>query len=175
MPIFDYTCSGCGKSEEKIYLGSENIPKTVGCDCGDSAVRSDVNRFGIVGPIWSNLEDYSKAFYGSHGMRNGKEVRSYKDVKKFEEENSYVRLDTGSVKYRSAMDDMKQEALETDRVMASGGHEAVADYIYKQEMKDATGWSDSEYHNWKEISDGCKPTDADLSGGTVCGNAADPV
>lgn len=175
MPIFDYICKCCGSSDERLFLGSDVVPDSIPCACGFTSIRSGVYSFNPVGPIWSDLEDYSKAIYGSSGMMRGKEVKTYKDIKKFEEENSFVRTDTSSAKYRSSVDDMKQESLEMNRIRGQDGHEAVADYIYKQEMKDATGWTNSEYNRWKEISDDCKPTDADLSGGTVCGDTPDPV
>ena len=175
MPIFDYVCSGCGSSKEHLYLGSESIPDSIACSCVSSSTRSGVYSFNPVGPIWSGLEDYSKAIYGTSGMMRGQEVRTYKDIKKFEEENSFVRTDPNSVKYRSSVDDMKQEALELDRVAEQDGREAVADHIYKQEMKDATGWTNTQYNRWKEISDACDPTDAQLAGGTNCGNTPDPV
>ena len=175
MPIFDYVCSGCNASKEQIYLGSESIPDTVDCVCGGVSTRSNIHSFRHVGPVWSDLEDYSKAIYGTSGMMRGKEVKTYKDIKKFEDEHCFVRTDTRSAKYRSSVDDMKQESLELNLVAKQGGREAAADHIYKQEMKDATGWTNTQYNRWKEISDACDPTDAQLAGGTVCGNTPDPI
>tara|TARA_R100000458_G_C8256547_1_gene232602 strand:+ start:561 stop:1085 length:525 start_codon:yes stop_codon:yes gene_type:complete len=153
MPIHRYQCGSCSGVLEELFLGSEKILDELDCDCGGVAKRSQINRFRHVGPVFEDLEAYTGAFYSQKQQANGARVRSYKDVKRFENENNLARISPDSQAWKHQVENAKQEEYEMSCVKQESGRAGVADYIYKKEMQDVTGWSDMKYSRWKTTHD----------------------
>ena len=153
MPIHRYKCESCGGILEELFLGSEPILEKLDCSCGGVADINQINRFRHVGPVFEDLDAYTGAFYSKRQQANGARVRSYKDVKRFENENNLARISPGSRSWKNQVESSKQESYEMARIKKESGRVGVADYIYKKEMQDTTGWSDLKYSRWKTIHD----------------------
>lgn len=153
MPIHRYKCESCSGILEELFLGSEPILEKLDCDCGGVAERSQINRFRHVGPVFEDLEAYTGAFYSQKQQANGASIRSYKDVKRFENENNLARVNPDSQAWKHQAESAKQEEYEMACIKNKSGRSGVADYIYKKEMQDCTGWSDLKYSRWKTNHD----------------------
>lgn len=154
MPIFDYSCTDCNKTFEELFLSGTAPPDIVECHfCDEPAKKNGVQHFRHVGPVFEDLESYTNAFYSQKSQANGKQIRSYKDVQKFEQAQGLNRITQESpanVQYRERV---REEEHEMSEVKRTDGRVGVADYIYKKEMQDSTGWSDSKYDKWKSAHD----------------------
>tara|TARA_Y100000034_G_C6800155_1_gene358905 strand:- start:24 stop:524 length:501 start_codon:yes stop_codon:yes gene_type:complete len=138
---------------EELFLGSETVLEKIDCPCGGVAEINQVNRFRHVGPVFEDLDAYTGAFYSTRQQANGARVRSYKDVRRFENENNLARISPGSQSWKDQVESSKQESYEMACIKKEDGRDGVADYIYKKEMQDVTGWSDLKYSRWKTIHD----------------------
>lgn len=157
MPIFDYSCESCGETFEELFFSTNAPPKLIDCHfCDEKATKHDVHPFRHVGPVFEDLDAYTDAFYSKKAQANGKRVRSYKDVQLFEQENGLDRITYGSSTHLQSVEKVHEEMHEMDQIKKSDGRTGVADYIYKKEMQDSTGWSDSKYKTWKGAHDVAK-------------------
>jgi len=146
MPMFMYECSSCGIKFEELFLSSNANTDTTDCShCGKIASKCGVQKFTHVGPVFEGLDDYSIAF--------GKEVKSYKDIKKLEDENGWSRMSHDSQRYKDYVASSKQEMYEMGEAYNKGSHVGLADHITKKEIQDGTGWSDQKYHQWRSKAD----------------------
>ena len=153
MPIHRYKCASCSGILEELFLGSDQILDKLDCSCGGVAEKNQINRFRHVGPVFEDLDAYTGAFYSTRQQANGARIRSYKDVKRFENENNLARVTPESRSWKDQVESSKQEEHEMARIKKEAGRGGVADYIYKKEMQDVTGWSDLKYSRWKTIHD----------------------
>ena len=154
MPIFMYECGSCNKKFEELFLSRKEIEETVDCHfCDSPASKAGVQRFRHIGPVFEDLEHYTNNFYSAKQRADGKAVRSYKDIQKLEAENNFSRLDPESAEYRNYVESNKQEMFEMGQAYNKGSHVGLTDHIYKKEMQDSTGWSDSKYKKWKSAAD----------------------
>jgi len=154
VPIHEYKCRSCRFLFEELFLGSTPIPEEDKCpECGGVSAKVKVSWFRHVGPVFEDLDSYTSNMYTKKQRAAGKEIRSYKDVKKFEQDNNLCRISPGSSIHRHSVESVREEQYEMSRVENDCGREGVADYIYKKEMQDSTGWSDSKYATWKTMHD----------------------
>lgn len=154
MPIFDYTCSTCGAIEEVVYLHGEEIISTRPCyRCGAEADKRDVNRFRIVGPVWSDLDRFNTQLLPSDERRAGAEFKTGKDIDRWEQEHNLRRVDHGSVEQRTMLEDQRDEAATIRRVKEQDGTEAAFDHVTKQSVLSKTSWSSADYDRYKGTSD----------------------
>lgn len=146
MPMFMYECSSCGEKFEELFMSPNSDTSSADCHfCDGKATKCGVQRFTHVGPVFEGLDDYSIAF--------GKEVKSYKDIQKIEEENGWSRMTHDSQRYKDYVENSKQEMYEMGEAYNKGSHVGLADHITKKEIQDGTGWSDHKYQTWKAKSD----------------------
>ena len=146
MPMFMYECESCSSKFEELFLSPNSKTETTECHfCDNVATKCGVQRFTHVGPVFEGLDDYSIAF--------GKEVKTYKDIKKIEDENGWSRMTHDSKQYKDYVSSSKQELYEMSESYIDGGHVGLADHITMKEVQDGTGWSKSKYKNWKSKSD----------------------
>ena len=146
MPMFMYECRSCGNKFEELFLSPGAETSQTECHfCDAVAHKCGVQRFTHVGPVFEGLHDYSVAF--------GKEVKSYKDIKKIEDENQWSRVEPGSQAHKDYIYSSKQEMFEMGEAYNEGSHVGLANHIHKKEMLDSTGWSETKYHKWKAASD----------------------
>lgn len=146
MPMFMYECRSCSNKFEELFLSSKSDTSKTSCHfCNESATKCGIQRFTHVGPVSDGLDDYSIAF--------GKEVKTYKEIKKLEDENGWSRMTHDSQNYKDYVSSSKQEMYEMGEAYNKGSYVGVSDHIHKKEMVDSTGWSDSKYNKWKTASD----------------------
>jgi len=157
VPIHDYKCPSCGLLFEELFLGSDVVPDTLGCpSCQGSSDRQTVNWFRHIGPVFEHLDSYTDAMYTEKQRASGKRIRSYKDVQAFERDNRLDRVTFDSPIYRQQVEKTNEEMFEMRTIKNDSGRVGVADYIYKKEMQDVTGWSDMKYSRWKNQHDSAK-------------------
>ncbi len=157
MPIFMYECDSCDNRFEEIFMSRSKIEDVVDCHfCGEDAKRLQVNRFRHIGPVFEGLEDYSQVF--------GREMKTYKQIKKFEEENGMERMAHDSQKYKDYREESIQELYEMSNAANKGGFTGCADHITKKEMQSSTGWSDMKYSKWKST---CEATESAARSGKI--------
>lgn len=158
MPIFDYHCA-CGRRREEIVKDSDEI---VACQCGQTMRPRTVNRFAIVGPVFSALEDMERAILGTTRMARGERFRSGADIERYERDNGLSRSSAAEI--RDMHEFHHEEELQVTRAAEIGGSQGVADYTLKQEVTEKTGWGDAQYHRWKDHTDAASAAaDADPS------------
>ena len=146
MPIFMYECDSCDNRFEEIFMSRSSIEDVVDCHfCGEDANKLQVNRFRHVGPVFEGLEEYSQTF--------GREMKSYKQIKQFEEANGMTRIPHDSQRYADYREESVQELYEMSEAANKGGFTGCADHITKKEMQSTTGWSDMKYSKWKSTCD----------------------
>ena len=56
-------------------------------------------------------------------------------------------------RYKDYVSNAKQEMYEMGEAYNKGSHVGLTDHIYKKEMIDGTGWSESKYAKWKSKAD----------------------
>jgi putative FmdB family regulatory protein len=157
MPIFMYECDSCGNRFEEIFMSRSKIEDVVDCHfCGSNANKLQVNRFRHIGPVFEGLDEYSQAF--------GQEMKTYKQIKKFEEKNNLDRVAPGSQAYKDYRESSIQEVYEMSEAASKGGFTGAADYVCKKEMQSSTGWSDMKYSKWKS---NCEATESAARSGKI--------
>ena len=141
-----YECKSCSSKFEELFLSLNSETETTECHfCDNVATKCGVQRFTHVGPVFEGLDDYSIAF--------GKEVKTYKDIQKIEEENGWSRMTHDSQQYKDYVSSSKQEMYEMGEAYNKGSHVGLADHITMKEVQDGTGWSKEKYKSWKSKSD----------------------
>jgi hypothetical protein len=144
--MFMYECGSCDNKFEELFLSPKADTAETSCHfCNETATKCGVQRFTHVGPVFEGLDDYSIAF--------GKEVKTYKDIKKIEDEKGWSRMEHGSQAHKDYISSSKQEMYEMGDAYNKGSHIGLTDHIYKKEMIDGTGWSDAKYAKWKTAAD----------------------
>jgi predicted nucleic acid-binding Zn ribbon protein len=154
MPIFLYDCGSCGNSFEELFMSRSNIKDVVDCHfCEKIASRREVNWFTHVGPVSDGLDTYNNSFFSKEQRKNGQEVRSYKDIQKYEDERGLCRMEHGSKEYNDYVSTSKQEMYEMGAAYNDGGYTGLSDHISKKEVLDNTNWSETKYLKWKASAD----------------------
>ena len=146
MPMFMYECRSCDNKFEELFMSANTDTDTADCHfCSETARKCEIQRFTHVGPVFEGLEDYSAAF--------GQEVKTYKDIKRIEDENGWSRMEHGSQAHKDYVSSSKQEMYEMGEAYNKGSHVGLADHISMKEVQDGTGWSKSKYKSWKSAAD----------------------
>ena len=146
MPMFMYECDSCSSKFEELFLSSKADTSQTDCHfCDKKATKCSIQHFTHVGPVFEGMDDYSIAF--------GKEVKTYKDIKKLEDENGWSRMTHDSQAYKDYVSSSKQEMYEMGEAYNKGSHVGLADHITKKEIQDGTGWSDHKYQTWRTKAD----------------------
>ena len=152
-----YECDSCKNRFEEIFMSRSRIQDIIDCHfCGSDAKKLQVNRFRHVGPVFEGLDQYSKAF--------GREMKSYKQIQKFEQDNGMTRITPDSQAYNDYRESSIQEVYEMSNAASTGGFTGAADYICKKEMQSTTGWSDMKYSKWKST---CEATESAARSGKI--------
>lgn len=146
MPMFMYECKSCSNKFEELFLSSKTDTAKTECHfCPETATKCSIQLFTHIGPVSGGLDDYSIAF--------GREVKTYKEIQKIEDENGWSRMTHDSQQYKDYVSSSKQEMYEMGEAYNKGSHVGLTDHIYKKEMVEGTGWSDSKYAKWKTAAD----------------------
>lgn len=182
MPIHEYKCRD-GHTFEELFFQREDVPDVLPCprpSCDSAANRRKVNWFRHVGPVFEDMDRYESALLGTKRRRDpdknggrGERFRGAKDVAREEQSRGLNRLDTGSVRYKTMQDDMRDEVATMQRIEREDGKVGVADWIERQNITEASGMTDIEYVRWKDTSDAIESAatagNVDLSGGQCVG------
>jgi hypothetical protein len=155
MPLFDYICPTCHRRQEHLFLAGEQVVDSMPCNgCElDLAVRRTVNRFRIVGPVFSDLDRFNATLLTTEQRRNGMEFKSGKEIEQYEASQGLRRLDPMSTEARTLRaENMDEHNMYKDRAVA-GGEDAAMDYMDKNDTQAITGWTDSQYVENKARTD----------------------
>ena len=154
MPIFDFTCSGCGMKFENLFLANDELVDSVPCtDCESEARRVKLARFRVVGPVFEHMEHYESALLSPADRRNGARFKSGKDIERWEQDRGLSRMPHGSSQYNQYVEKSLYDAHTMSSLKKTDGKAAVADWIEKTEVMDSTSLTDSQYTRYKELSD----------------------
>lgn len=151
MPLYDYRCDAGHVTEAMRTYDERDLPQP--CACGLDGMRVWLKAARVVGPVFSDLEAYEGALLTKKQRDAGVRITSKADVERIEAKNGFTRVDPNSRAHRARLDDQRDEAREIEKVRATGDRAAVADYLAKTTMQQATGWSDTRYSQWKEMKD----------------------
>ncbi len=152
MPMYDYQC-GDGHVHERIVPFGPHREDQACPECGEPARYVILKVARVVGPVFSDMEAYESALLTRKQRAAGMRLTSKADIDKLEAKNGFSRVDPASRAHRARIADQKDEAHEIERIKATGDRTAVADYLSKTTMQEATGWSDTKYSQWKEMKD----------------------
>jgi len=152
VPMYDYQC-GDGHVHERIVPFGEHRAEQECPECGSPAHYAILKVARVVGPVFSDMEAYETALLTRKQRAAGMRITSKADIDKLEAKNGLSRVDPTSRAHRARIADQKDEAREIERIKATGDRAAVADYLAKTTMQEATGWSDTKYSQWKEMKD----------------------
>jgi len=166
MPLFDYTCE-CGAGDVDVLVFGDPDMQPHSCSlCGKTMQRKGVYKLTTVGPVWANVEAYERALLtpqeraspeqGGLGLR----ITGPDDVRILEErmlqQHGLRPLDPSSAECVQSIErDLDLEA-ESRRVLREEAKhapmevaiEAAAQHIEKVEIKEESGWTDTEYTRW---------------------------
>ena len=153
MPIFEYECSSCKGKNEEIFFPRDDIPDEMNCPCGDTRSRVRVYKISVVGPVWDKLEDYNSTLLSSKERASGKELKSKKDIDRWERERGLVRMDPASSEARMYAEETEAEADTIKKLHKTDGRSGVVDYLDKTSILSGTSWDGAQYNRWKEAND----------------------
>jgi len=151
VPLYDYRCEAGHVTEVMRPYEDRNDPHL--CACGQVGGLVWLKMARVVGPVFSDLEAYEGALLTKKQREAGVRITSKADIERIEAQNGFTRVDPNSAAHRARIADQKDEAREIEKVKATGDRTAVADYLAKTTMQQATGWSDTKYSQWKEMKD----------------------
>jgi hypothetical protein len=150
MPLHRFCCT-LGHTIEELFRISDDVPDALVCPrCGDRAVRT----VGVVytnGPVWDGLEFYNQALLSPAQRRAGQEFKTASQIARWEREQGLQRTSDPERKFWAEKG--RDETSTRKRIVSEDGQQAEAKWVYKQEMQDSTGWSDSQYIDWKDKND----------------------
>jgi putative FmdB family regulatory protein len=150
VPAYEYRCGVCCRRTEEFFPVAER-QESVGCPyCGGEAKRI-LSRFTISGPIHMGLDAINSQLLSTRDRRNGREIRTKSQMEARERELGVRRMTVSE--YRETTEAETEDARAIRAAGREGGREAALDYIDKIEVKDATGWTDAQYVNWKARTD----------------------
>jgi len=152
MPFYDYEC-GNGHVHEAMVDASRCNELRVCPSCQADARKVWLQAPGLMGPIFSNVEQYEGALLTKRQRESGVRITSKKDLDALEAKHGLTRVDPNSRAQRARMADQKDEARDIERIKATEGRAAVADHLAKTTMKQAMGWDNNQYGRWKELKD----------------------
>ncbi len=151
MPLYDYRCEDGHVTEVMRSYDDRNNPHI--CACGQVGGLVWLKMARVVGPVFSDLDAYEGALLTKKQRDAGVRITSKADIERIEAQNGFTRVDPHSAAHRARIADQKDEAREIEKVKATGDRTAVADYLAKTTMQQATGWGDAKYSQWKEMKD----------------------
>lgn len=163
MPLYEFECPHGHRFEEVCGLLDGEPPGSLTCGrCGAVAPRRQVHIFRHVGPVFSDMDRYNEALLTPNQRRAGVEFRSGREIAEWEEAHGLHRLEGGTTAARLAREEQLEDSFELDRASQEGGMEARADAILESTVKADTGWDDTTYHRWKDMSDAAERHTPDL-------------
>lgn len=150
MPTYTYICTQCRVSMDELFKSYEDSPDTITCFCEGTMSRGSVYDFKLVGPIFHDLMQIEKQLLGNKGLQAGKRIRGKKDIEKWERENGLVRCTAKEERMgREYYSDT--EAQQRD-IVSKQGRQGWYEHCDRSDIKDITGWSEGQYHRWKDMN-----------------------
>jgi len=182
VPCYEHVCD-CGWKTEDLYRRHHDAPDTdvpvaLECpSCGGRATRP-VSKTYVNGPVFEGLERFNNALV-PHKMRKERvevidgelcevgplELKTAKDIERFEESQGLVRTEPGSDRWNQVIEAQKDDASSIEAAVRTGGMDGGGDYIAKTEIQESLGWGETRYNTWKSQTDEAQRSyDADAAG-----------
>lgn len=154
MPIYTYTCSVCGRSCEELFRNKDEAYSHMRCPCGNRVARDTVYRNAVIGPVFTGLDEINGRMLSPGQRRNGVEIKSKKDIEKWELEHNVYRPEAHIAAQQ--LDEQRHDAAVMKDIADSGGEDAVYDYIEQSDIMEATGWDAKTTKDWMREADACQ-------------------
>jgi len=153
MPLYDYTCTDGHWFEELVKQNSYGPVPCERKDCNCIANRSTVYEVTTVGPVFDQIEEFNKTLLTPQQRAAGIELKTKSQIEAYEKMKGYKRVDPNALSTKVAISDCLDDHNDISKIKSRDGREAAADYVYKTEMQQSTGWGDAKYTNWKRGHD----------------------
>lgn len=150
MPVYGYACQNCRMVAEELYFDPDAAPDTAICLCGGLMKRRNINRFRHVGPVFHDLMQIEHQLLGSQGLKAGKRIRGKRDIENWERENGLVR--TTSQQQRINDEYAHEMVYQQGEIVQQEGKDGWFEHVNKSDIKNITGWSDSQYVRWRNLN-----------------------
>lgn len=164
MPMFEYSCE-CGAKAEHLHRFSDTSdgcpPDAFYCPKCDGGLlkRHTVYRIQVLGPVFEHMESMNKALLTSKQRKAGKELKTAKDIERYEQEHNLYRPEAHTA--RIQLQEQAHDAACIELAAKGGGLDGALDYIDTTEIMEATGWDKSKTTRWKDTADAASRAIAD--------------
>lgn len=150
MPTYTYVCHVCRVSMDEFFTTYDSSPDSVRCFCGADMNRGSVYQFKLVGPVFHDLMEIEKTVLGNKGLQSGKRIRGKKDLEKWERDNKLVRCSAKEAREgHEYYSDMSSDQAD---IRSREGNDGWFEHCNRNDIKDITGWSESQYQRWRSMS-----------------------
>jgi len=171
MPVFDFKCSSCSGVFEEVFLCGDPVEDTLPCRfCDESAGRVVIAAFRVGGLEGHQLDDLERQMFtpkqraAGHRLRQsdnpvlrdrGNELRfrSGRDLERYEESKGWKRVESGTAEYKRNISNLLDDQSDIRNIREREGLEAATEHINKTDIKAKTGWGESQYSRWKNLTD----------------------
>lgn len=150
MPTYTYTCPECRCAKDEFFVNYKDSLDTMVCFCGGTMGKDTVYTFKLVGPVFHDLMQIEETLLGKQALKAGKRLRGKRDIERWERENGLVRCT--AKEEREGHEYYCDTRSEQSEILARAGQDGWFEHVNRGDIKDITGWSESQYLRWRNMN-----------------------